>query len=121
MRLETLLQVVLPLMVAMGLAATFSFVLVRRVTRDAGREIGISPGLATPPRRMTPRPWWGNPWLWVGVCVLSVVLGVFVWPGLFGGTILFLPFVWIGRGRRAVPVDPRANGHGRSDDVRRSV
>lgn len=46
-----------------------------------------------------------------------LVLGIFVWPGLFGGPIIFLPFLWIGRERKGM--DPRANGHGRSEDVRR--
>ena len=66
----------------------------------------------------TDRPWWGNPWLWVGVSAAFVVLGIFVWPGLFGGTFVFLPFLWIGRGRDRA-VDPRANGHGRPDDAGR--
>ena len=39
------------------------------------------------------RPWWGNPWLWVGVCAVSIVLGLFVWPG------------------HEPRVDPRTNGH----------
>jgi hypothetical protein len=56
------------------------------------------------------RPWWGNPWLWLGVSALSVALGLFVWPGLFGGFFLFLPFVWIRAPRRAG--DARGNGNG---------
>ena len=60
------------------------------------------PDLATPLRDSQPpeRPWWGNPWLWVLVSLASVVLGIFVWPGLFGGTFLFLPFIWVWRPRR---------------------
>jgi hypothetical protein len=42
----------------------------------------------------------------------SVVLGIFVWPGLFGGTFLFLPFIWVWRPRRGREGDPRSNGHG---------
>lgn len=57
------------------------------------------------------RPWWGNPWLWVGVCAVSIVLGLFVWPGLFGGVVFVLPFVWIGRPRNEPRMDPRTNGH----------
>jgi hypothetical protein len=60
------------------------------------------------------RPWWGNPWLWVGVSAVFVVLGIFVWPGLFGGVVLFLPFVWVSR-PRPPEMDPRTNGHSRRD------
>ena len=65
--------------------------------------------------RLDDRPWWANPLLWLTVCVVFVLLGVFVWPGLFGGMFLFLPFVWVWRPRRPPPVDPRTNGHARSD------
>jgi hypothetical protein len=80
----------------------------RRQTRLA------EPDLATPLRDSQPpeRPWWGNPWLWVLVSLASVVLGIFVWPGLFGGTFLFLPFIWVWRPRRGRDGDPRSNGHG---------
>lgn len=43
------------------------------------------------------RPWWGNPLLWLGVSAVSVLVGLFVLPQFFGGTFLFLPFVWIRR------------------------
>jgi hypothetical protein len=106
---------VLPFVVAFALG--FGFVLVFR-QRAAMRRAGaagrlVEPDIAAPPRDPPPagRPWWGNPWLWVGVCLAFVVLGVFVWPGLFGGTLLFLPFVWIRRPRSAPTMDPRANGH----------
>lgn len=56
------------------------------------------------------RAWWGNPWLWVGVSLISLVLGLLVWPWLFGGVFVFLPFVWIGRSKEP-RVDPRGNGH----------
>ena len=64
------------------------------------------------------RLWWGNPWLWLAASALFALLGLLVWPGLFGGTFLFLPLVWISRGRPE-RMDPRSNGHGRSEDVRR--
>ena len=111
---ETFLAFVLPFVVAVTLAAVFSFVMIRRVVGGGGRA--VSSGRDGLPFR---RPWWASPWLWGGVSVASLVLGVFVWPGLIGGTFVFLPFVWIGRGRRSVPIDPRANGHGRLDDARR--
>jgi hypothetical protein len=65
--------------------------------------------------RLDDRPWWGNPLLWLTVCVVFVLLGVFVWPGLFGGMFLFLPFVWVWRPRRPPPIDPRSNGHAHSE------
>ena len=61
------------------------------------------------------RPWWGNPWLWVGVCLIFLVLGFFVWPGLFGFSFFFLPFVWVWRPRRT-EIDPRTNGHAKRQD-----
>ena len=61
------------------------------------------------------RPWWGNPLLWLAVCVVFVLLGVFVWPGLFGVMFLFLPFVWVWR-PRAAAVDPRTNGRTKRQD-----
>jgi amino acid transporter len=60
------------------------------------------------------RPWWTNPLLWLAVGVVFVVLGVFVWPGLFAGTLIVLPFVWFWRPRRPPPVDPRTNGHAKT-------
>lgn len=50
-----------------------------------------------------PRPWWGDPLLWVGVSAVFILLGLFVLPHLLGGALLFLPFIWISRPRvRAV-------------------
>ncbi len=63
-----------------------------------------------------PRPWWANPVLWIGVCLVSIVLGVLWWPGLFGITLILIPFVWIRRPRREPPLDPRSNGHSNRDD-----
>lgn len=57
------------------------------------------------------RPWWGDPWLWLALCAVSVVLGVLVWPWLFGGVFVFLPFVWFRRPKGGPDVDPRTNGH----------
>ena len=39
------------------------------------------------------RPWWGSPVVWVAGSLAFVLLGVFVFPRLFGFTILFLPFL----------------------------
>ena len=43
------------------------------------------------------RPWWGSPVVWVLVGSAFAVVGLFVFPKLFGFAVLFLPFVWIGR------------------------
>jgi hypothetical protein len=45
------------------------------------------------------RPWWGTPLFWLAVSAVFVLLGLFVWPQLFGGVFLFLPFIWIGGGK----------------------
>jgi hypothetical protein len=106
---------VLPFVVVITLGVGFLLVFRERAAaRDVLRRRALTePDLATPLRDPRPpeRPWWGNPWLWVLVSLASVVLGIFVWPGLFGGTFLFLPFIWVWRPRRR-DVDPRTNGHG---------
>lgn len=90
-------------LIAMGLG---SWMVLRR--RD---------GVSGPRGRARPgRPWWGNPWLWIGVAAAMVVLGIFVWPGLFGGVIVVLPLVWFSR-PRTPEMDPRSNGHQRRDDA----
>ena len=72
------------------------------------------PDLATPLRDPQPpeRPWWGNPGCGSAVASCSWCSGIYVWPGLFGGTFLFLPFIWVwrprrGRGRRPADERPR--------------
>lgn len=106
---------VLPFVVLITLGAGFFLVFRERAAaQDVLRQRALAePDLATPLRDPQPpeRPWWGNPWLWVLVSLASVVLGIFVWPGLFGGMFLFLPFIWVWRPRRR-DVDPRTNGHG---------
>jgi hypothetical protein len=84
--------------------------------REAGRGEVASRSAASASRDLVRRgrPWWGDPWLWVGVSAVFVVLGIFVWPGLFGGVIVFLPFVWVARSRSS-EMDPRTNGHSRRD------
>jgi hypothetical protein len=102
----------LPLVVLIALAGAFVLMLRRRAWMPAADRVA-EPDLATPPADSPAagRPWWGNPWLWVAVCGVFVVLGLFVWPWLFGGTFLFLPFVWVWRPRPRRRIDPRANGH----------
>lgn len=46
------------------------------------------------------RPLWGNPLLWLGVSAVFAFLGLVVAPRLFGGVVLFLPLLWVGRSRR---------------------
>ena len=117
MDLQEAVLVALPFVVSIVLGVGFLFVFRERA---AAREVLrrraqlAEPDLATPLRDPKPpeRPWWGNPWLWVLVSAVSVVLGIFLWPGLFGGTFLFLPFIWVWRPRRGREGDPRSNGHG---------
>lgn len=47
-----------------------------------------------------PRPWWGNPLLWVGACAAFAFLGLVVAPRLFGVAFLLLPFIWVSGLRR---------------------
>ena len=79
--------------------------------RQLARRRGAAQRRAAPPR-----PWWAHPWLWVGVCLVSILLGLLVWPWLFGFTLILIPFVWIRRPRREPPLDPRSNGHSSRDD-----
>jgi hypothetical protein len=113
---DELVFVLLPFITAAALGFGFFVVFreraaARRSWRD--RRL-VEPDLAAPPRDPAPtaRPWWASPWIWLVACAVFLVLGIVVWPGLFGGTFLFLPFVWIWRPKRARRVDPRTNGHG---------
>jgi hypothetical protein len=117
-----LIFVALPFVVAIALGIGFLLVFQQRalmdeaIRRRAQAQLA-EPDLATPLRDPPPaeRPWWGNPWIWLAVSGVFVLLGIFVWPGLLGGTFFFLPFVWIWRPRRR-EVDPRTNGHGSRTD-----
>ena len=53
------------------------------------------------------RPWWGSPAVWVAGSAAFVLLGVFVFPRLFGFTILFLPFLLARSFGRRRPEDER--------------
>ena len=114
-----LVFLVLPFIVAIALGVGFLLVFQQRAAIDQIRRRAqlAEPDLATPLRDPKPpeRPWWGNPWIWLAVSVGFVLLGIFVWPGLFGGTFFFLPFIWIWRPRQR-EVDPRTNGHGSRTD-----
>lgn len=108
----------LPFVVLVALGFGFWVVFRQRAAARRGWAGGrlVEPGLAAPPRdvRGAGRPWWGNPLLWLAICAVFFVLGIVVWPGLFGGAFLFLPFVWVARPRRR-DVDPRTNGHSKRD------
>lgn len=122
MELDELILVALPFVVAIALGLGFYLVFRERAAMVEAlrrRERLAEPGLARPLRDPRPpaRPWWGNPWLWLGASAVFLVLGIYVWPALFGGTFLFLPFLWIWRPRRR-EVDPRTNGHGSRSDPR---
>ncbi len=115
MSAKELALTLLPLALLGLLVGTFVVVLRRRSWMPAAKL--AVPDLGAPMRepRDVERPWWGNPWLWAGVSGVFVVLGIFVWPGLFGGAFLFLPFVWIRVPRRGRTMDPRGNGHAKRD------
>ena len=83
----------------------------RRATREPGPRHAVLAGSRSREAALPGRPWWGNPLLWVAVCAVSLILGFVVWPGLFGGAFIVLPFVWIWRPRREPKMDPRTNGH----------
>jgi hypothetical protein len=111
---------ILPFVVAIALSVGFLLVFRERAAWMAEmqrRDRLAEPDLATPLRDPVPppRPWWGNPWIWVGLSVIFLILGLVVWPALFGGVFLFIPFVWIWRPRQR-EVDPRSNGHTKRQD-----
>jgi hypothetical protein len=115
-----LVFVVAPFVVLAVLSTGIALILRRRsrMDRAAVRRAArlVEPDIVTPPRDPRPadRPWWGNPWLWVGVSAAFVLLGLFVWRGLFGGIFLFVPFVWVSRPRTPT-MDPRTNGHSKRE------
>jgi hypothetical protein len=114
-----LIFAVLPFVVLVALGSGFWLVFRQRAgarragsREDVSRATARSSPSARGSRGRSERPWWGNPWLWVGASAVFLVLGIFVWPGLFGGVFVFLPFVWVARSR-STDVDPRTNGHSR--------
>jgi hypothetical protein len=111
---ELILQL-LPFIVLVALTAGFVVIFRQRAEarRASERRVLVEPGLVTARGARPPagRPWWATPWVWIGASIISVLLGVFVWPGLFAGTVIFIPFVWVSRSKPP-PVDPRSNGHG---------
>ena len=121
MELRDLILIALPFIVAITLGVGFLLVFRERAAAHETmrrRAQLAEPDLATPLRDPKPaeRPWWGNPWLWLAIGIVFVLLGLYVWPGLFGGTFFFLPFIWVWRPRRGHDVDPRANGHEKRQD-----
>src|SRR3989442_9836099 len=114
---DDVLFLVLPFLVATAVSAGIVVILRQRAaSRRQARlsaqarlaDSGLQPAARS--RRSAARPWWGNPWLWVAVSVVFVALGLFVWPALFGGVFVFLPFVLVG-GPKPDRMDPRTNGH----------
>ena len=121
MDLRDLILIALPFIVAITLGVGFLLVFRERAAANdvlRRRAQLAEPDLATPLRDPKPpeRPWWGNPWLWLAIAAVFVVLGIYVWPGLFGGTFFFLPFIWVWRPRRGRDVAPRTNGHEKRED-----
>ncbi len=104
---------VLPFITIVALGVGFAVVFRQRAAARRALPSSMRAAVSRAPSASTgdDRPWWGNPWLWVAVCATSILLGVFVWPGLFGVVVFVFPFVWIGRPRRGPRMDPRTNGH----------
>ena len=104
---------VLPFITIVALGVGFAVVFRQRAAARRALPPPMHTAASPSPRAgaRDDRPGWGNPWLWGGVCATSILLGVFVWPGLFGVVVFVFPFVWIGRPRRGPRMDPRTNGH----------
>lgn len=88
---------------------TFGVVVVVR-QRAASRR---TPASAERSARL--RPWWGSPWLWMGITLVAVFLGAFVWVGLYAIVLAVVPLVVWQRPARGPAVDPRTNGHAHRD------
>jgi cobalamin synthase len=89
---------------------SFGVVVVVR-QRAASRRTPASVERSAPTRP----PWWGSPWLWIGITVVAVFLGAFVWVGLYALVLAVVPLVVWQRPARGPAVDPRTNGHARRD------
>jgi hypothetical protein len=77
------------LLILAGLAVVaVGFALAVRLGRRFGGDVDLIRG-----RRN--RPWWGHPGPWLLVSAVFVLLGLFVFPKLFGFAFLFLPFIWV--------------------------
>ena len=57
---------------------TFGVVVVVRQRAASRRHAGLRRTFGAD----AARPWWGSPWLWIGITVVAVFLGAFVWVGL---------------------------------------
>lgn len=69
-------------------------------------------------RERRSRPCWGHPGVWILVSAGFVLLGLFVFPKLFGFTLIFVPFLWVGglwRGRSGSGGRGRPEAPGRPD------
>ncbi len=105
---------VLPFITIVALGVGFAVVFRQRAAARRALPPPMHAAVSRAPRAGTrgdDRPWWGSPWVWVAVCAISILLGLYVWPGLFGVVVFVFPFVWIGRPRREPRMDPRTNGH----------
>ncbi|MEP6759385.1 MAG: hypothetical protein ABJB55_09340 [Actinomycetota bacterium] len=90
---------------------TFGLVVVFRQRASVRRAAGPRQREPSDP----PRPWWGNPWLWLAIAAAAVVLGAFVWVGLFSLVLVVIPLVMLQRPRRHREADPSTNGHAHRD------
>lgn len=77
---------------ALILVPAFAFVSAVALVLAYRRGRALEPG----------RPWWGRPGVWIGLSIVSVLVGLVAFPRLLGFTFLFFPFVLlrsVGRGR----------------------
>jgi hypothetical protein len=63
------------------------------------------------------RSWLGHPGMWILLSAAFVLLGVFVFPKLFGFTFLFLPIVWVAGLWRNRPRDGQTPRHDGEDPL----
>jgi hypothetical protein len=95
------LLLVLPAVILLAITAGF-MLFVRRI---AAPVVGDQTEFVSdePPER----PWWGRPLVWVALSAVLLILGLFVLPQFLPGVFIFLPFMWIGGGRRREGRRPR--------------
>lgn len=56
------------------------------------------------------RPPWGDPRLWLAAALPLLLVGLVLAPKIFGGAIVFLPFLWIVRPRAGSRRSPDGGG-----------
>jgi uncharacterized membrane protein YraQ (UPF0718 family) len=90
---------------------TVGFIVVFRQRAKTRRALGTAraPSITPSP------PWWLQPWVWIAIVLVAVVLGTLVWPGFYALVLVVVPIAWRRRPGRMPTVDPRTNGHEHRD------